>query len=131
MCCIQYNVEIHIWGWKIKMHDWWLSVIPRTKVEAWWQMSVNKLGNVFNRDGYNASHVTNRLTKYRQSSYGFGNADVLKPGATPGVQTYLCLCKCICQPTLTYGLGCMITPAIRICWLESVQGRLIKQNVST
>ena len=37
------------------------------------------LGNVFNRGGNNASHVTNRLKKCRQSFYGFGNAGMLHP----------------------------------------------------
>ena len=46
--------------------------------------SLNILGNVFNRGGNNASHVTNRLTKCRQSFYGLGNASMLYPGATPG-----------------------------------------------
>ena len=45
--------------------------------------SLNILGNVFNRGGNNASHVTNRLTKCRQSFYGLGHAGMLYPGATP------------------------------------------------
>ena len=39
--------------------------------------SLDILGNVFNRGGNNASHVTNRLTKCRQSFYGLGNAGML------------------------------------------------------
>ena len=74
--------------------------------------SLNILGNVFNQGGNNASHVTNRLTKCRQSFYGLGNAGMLYPGATPGVQAYLY--KCICQPTLTYGLECMGSTAIQM-----------------
>ena len=68
--------------------------------------SLNIIGNVFNQGGNNASHVTNKLTKCRQSYYGLGNAGMLCPGATPDVQAYLY--KCICQPTLTYGLQCMM-----------------------
>ena len=41
--------------------------------------SVNRLGNVFNRGGNNASHVTNRLTKCRQIFYGLGNAGMFIP----------------------------------------------------
>ena len=88
--------------------------------------SLNILGNVFNRGGNNASHVTNRLTKCRQSVYGLGNAGMLYSGATPDVQAYLY--KCVCQPTLTYGLECMGSTAIQICRLESAQGKLIKQS---
>ena len=65
----------------------------------------NRLIYVFNRGGNNASHVTNRLTKCRQSFYGLVNAGMLYPGATPDFQA--CLYKCICQPTSTYGLECM------------------------
>ena len=83
-------------------------------------------GIVFNRGGNNASHVTNRLTKCRQSFYGFGNAGMLYPGATPDVQAYLY--KCIYQPTLTYGLECMSSTAFQMR-LKSVQGRLIKQSL--
>ena len=82
---------------------------------------------MFNRGGNNASHVTNRLTKCRQSFYGLGSASMLYPGATPDVQAYLY--KCICQPTLTYGLECMSSTAIQMRQLESVQGRLIKQSL--
>ena len=89
--------------------------------------SLSILGNVFNRGGNNASHVTNRLTKCRQSFYGLGNAGMLYPGATPDVQAYLY--KCICQPTLTYGLECMSSTAIQMRRLESVQGRLIIQSL--
>ena len=64
--------------------------------------SLNIFGNAFNQGGNNAIHVTNRLTKCRQSFYGLGNAGMLYPEATPNVQAYLY--KCICQPTLTYGL---------------------------
>ena len=52
---------------------------------------------------------------------------MLYPGATPDVQAYLYMC--ICQPTLTYGLECMSSIAIQRDRLESVQGRLIKQNL--
>ncbi|KAK2178240.1 hypothetical protein NP493_552g01050 [Ridgeia piscesae] len=52
---------------------------------------------------------------------------MLYPGATPDVQAYLY--KCICQPTLTYGLECMSSTAIQMRRLESVQGRLIKQSL--
>ena len=48
--------------------------------------SLNILGNVFNRGGNNASHVTNRLTKCRQSFYVLRSAGMLYPGATPDVQ---------------------------------------------
>ena len=89
--------------------------------------SLNILGNVFNRGGNNASHVTNRLTKCRQSVYGLGNAGMLYPGATPDVQAHLY--KCICQPTLTYGLECMGSTAIQMRRLESAQGKLIKQSI--
>ena len=44
--------------------------------------SLNIRGNVFNRGGNNASHVTNRLTKCRQSFHVLGNAGLLYPGAT-------------------------------------------------
>ena len=71
--------------------------------------------------------VTNRLTKCRQSFYGLSNAGMLYPGGTPDVQAYLY--KCICQPTLTYGLECMSSTAFQIRQLESVQGRLIKQSL--
>ena len=89
--------------------------------------SLNILGNVFNQGGNNASHVTNRLTKCRQSFYGLGNAGMLYPGAIPGVQAYLY--KCICQPTLTYGLECMGSTAIQMRRLEFAQGKLIKQSL--
>jgi hypothetical protein len=89
--------------------------------------SLNILGNVFNRGGNNASHVTNKLTKCRQSFYVLGSTGMLFPGATPDVQAYLY--KCICQPTLTYGLECMSSTAIQMRRLESVQGRLIKQSL--
>ena len=89
--------------------------------------SLNILGNVFNQGGNNASHVTNRLTKCRQSFYGLGNAGMLYPGATTGVQAYLY--KCIGQPTLTYGLECMGSTAIQMRRLESAQGKLIKQSL--
>ena len=75
--------------------------------------SLNILGNVFNRGGNNASHVTNRLTKCRQSLYVLRSAGMLYPGATPDVQAYLY--KCICQPTLTYGLECTSSTAIQMC----------------
>ena len=89
--------------------------------------SLNILGNVFNRGGNNASHVTHKQTKCRQSCYGLGNAGMLYPGATPCVQAYLY--KCICQPTLTYGLERMSSTAIQIRRLECLQGRLIKQSL--
>ena len=79
--------------------------------------SLNILGIVFNRGGNNASHVTNRLTQCRQSFYGLGNAGILYPGATPDVPAYLY--KCVCQPTLTYGLKCMGSTAIQMRRLES------------
>ena len=82
---------------------------------------------MFNRGGNNASHVTNRLKKCRPSFYVFGNAYMLYPGATPDVQAYLY--KCICQPMLTYGLECMSSTATQMRRFESVQGRLIKQNL--
>ena len=41
--------------------------------------SLKILGNVFYRSGNNASHVTNRLTKCRQSLYGLGNAGMFIP----------------------------------------------------
>ncbi|KAK2173955.1 hypothetical protein NP493_841g00000 [Ridgeia piscesae] len=82
---------------------------------------------MFNRGGNNASHVTNRLTKCRQSFYGLGNAGVLYPGPTPDVQAYLY--KCICQPTLKFGLECISSNAIQMRRLESVQDRLIKQSL--
>ena len=87
--------------------------------------SLNIIGNVFNRCGKNASHVTNRLTKCRQSFYGLECSSMLYTGATPDVQAYLY--KCICQPTLTYGLECMSSTAIQMRRTESVQGRLIKR----
>ena len=37
---------------------------------------LNKLGDVFNRDDNNVSHVNNRLTKHRQSFYGLGSAGI-------------------------------------------------------
>ena len=83
--------------------------------------SLNILGNVFNRGGNNASHVTNRLTKYRQSFYGLVMPVCLHPGATPDVQAYFY--KFICQPTLTNGLECVSGTAIQMRRLESVQGR--------
>ena len=90
--------------------------------------SFNILGNVFNRGGNNASHVTNRLTKCRQSFYGLDNAgSLLYPRATTDVQAYLYMC--ICQPTFTYGLECMSSIAIQMRRLESVQGRLVKQSL--
>ena len=89
--------------------------------------SLNILGSVFNRNGNNASHITNRLTKCRQSFYGLGNAGMLYPGATPDVQTYLY--KCICQSTLIYGLECKGSTAIQMSRLESAQGKLIKQSL--
>ena len=52
---------------------------------------------------------------------------MLYPGATPDVQAYLY--KCICQPTLTYGLECMGSTAIQMRRLESAQGKLIKQSL--
>ena len=39
--------------------------------------SLNILGNVFTLGGNNASHVTNRLKKCRQSFYGLGNVGML------------------------------------------------------
>ena len=43
---------------------------------------------------------------------------------------FKCICiKCICQPTLTYGLECMSSTAIPMRRLESVQGSLIKQSL--
>ena len=45
--------------------------------------SHNILGNVFNPDGNNASHVTNRLPKCRRSFYGLGSTGMLYPGTTP------------------------------------------------
>ena len=49
------------------------------------------------------------------------------PGATPAVQAHLY--KCICQPTLTYGLECMSHSAAQMQKLESAQGKLIKQSL--
>ena len=54
--------------------------------------------------------------------YGLGNVGMLYPGTTPDVQAYLY--KCICQPTLTYGLECMGSTAIQMRRLESVQGSI-------
>ena len=75
------------------MHDCWkVFVIPKWRLGDKClrnEESLNILGNVFNRGGNNASHVTNRLTKSRQSFYGHGNAGMLKPGATPDVQAYI------------------------------------------
>ena len=51
----------------------------------------------------------------------------LYPGATRDVQAYLY--KCICHPTLTYGLECMGSTAIQMRRLESAQGKLIKQSL--
>ena len=115
------------------MHDCRkVSVISRPKVGLGEKCpcneeSLNILGNVFNRGGNNASHVTNRLTKCRESFYGLGNAGMLYPGATPDVQAYLY--KCICQPALTYRLECMGSTAIQMRRLESAQGNLIKQSI--
>ena len=89
--------------------------------------SLNIVGNVFNRGGNNASHVTNRLTKCKTVILYVLSAVMLFPGATPNVQEYLY--KCICQPTLTYGLECMSSTAIQMRQLESVQGSLIKQSL--
>ena len=44
---------------------------------------------MFNRDGNIASHVTNGLTKCRQSFYGLGGAGILYTEATPDVQAYV------------------------------------------
>ena len=77
--------------------------------------SLNILGNVFKRDSNNANHVTNRLTKCRQSFYELGNAGMLYPAATPDVQVYLYIG--IFQPTLTYGLECMNSTAIQMVLL--------------
>ena len=52
---------------------------------------------------------------------------LLYPGATPDVQANLY--KCICQPTLTYGLECMSNSDIQMRRLKSIQGRLIKQSL--
>ena len=82
---------------------------------------------MFNGDGNNASHVTSRLTKYRQSFYALGSASMLYPGATLDVQVYLY--KCLCQPKLTYGLVCKSSFTIQKGRLESVQSRLIKQSL--
>ena len=83
---------------------------------------------MFNRGGNNASHVTNSLTKCRQSFYGLDNAgSLLYPRATADVQAYFY--KCICHPTLKYGLECMSSTAIQMRRLESVQGRIIKQSL--
>ena len=60
--------------------------------------SLTIFGNVFNRSGNNASHVTNILTKRRHLFFGLGNVGMLYPRAIPDVQAYLY--KCICQPTL-------------------------------
>ena len=86
--------------------------------------SLNILRIVFNRD---ASHVTNRLTKCRQSFYGLGSVDILYPGAIPDVQAYVY--KCIRQPTLTDGIECMSSTNILMRRLESVQDRSIKQSL--
>jgi len=56
-----------------------------------------------------------------------GNAGMLYPEATPDVQAYLY--KCICQPTLTYGLECMGSTAIQMRWLKYALGKLIKQSL--
>ena len=58
------------------------------------QEVLNIFGNVFNRDGNKGSNLTNRLTKCKQSCYGFGSAGMLCPGATPDVPAYLYKCTC-------------------------------------
>ena len=109
------------------MHDCWKVFVILGYKCLCNEESLNILGNVFNRGGNNASHVTNRPTKCRQLFYGLDNAGMLYPGATPDVQAHLY--KCVCQPTLTYGLECMSSTAIQMRRLESVQGRLIKQSL--
>ena len=47
-----------------------------------------------------------------------GIAGMLYPGATPYIN------KCICQPTLTYGLECMSSSAIQMRRQEYVPGSL-------
>ena len=47
------------------------------------------------------------------------------PGAPPEVQAYMF--KCICQPTLTYGMKCMDYSAVQMRRIESIKGQLIKQ----
>ena len=106
---------------------------PLQKEPQWWLgnntlCTVDKLeilGNMFNREGNNSRHVDNRITKSRQSFYALGTAGMLYTGATPEVQAYLY--KCICQPTLVYGLECMSQSNVQMNRLESAQGKIIKQ----
>ena len=72
-------LPVHEW---LLLYNWYNQLNAVVK----WNGSYS---NVFNRGGNNASHVTNRLTKCRQSFYGLRNAGMLYPGATPDVQVYL------------------------------------------
>ncbi|KAK2153170.1 hypothetical protein NP493_2338g00000 [Ridgeia piscesae] len=99
--CVAYSKR---WRFKFGVEKSKVTIVEKCSLyqDLKWRLgdkSLNILGNVFNRGGNNASHVTNRLTKCRQSLYVLRSAGMLYPGATPDVQAYLY--KCICQPTLT------------------------------
>ena len=64
----------------------------------------------------------------RQSFYGFRSACITYPGSSLDVQA--CLHKCICQSTLTDGLGCVHNSTVQMRRLESVQGKLISLGLN-
>ena len=80
---------------------------------------------MFDSKGNNTSHVDNRLNKCRQSFYCLNSLGMSYPGAAPEVQAHLY--KSICQPLLTYGMGCMSYSKDQFRRMESIQCRLIKQ----
>ncbi|KAK2172618.1 hypothetical protein NP493_946g00009 [Ridgeia piscesae] len=99
--CVAYSKR---WRFKFGVEKSKVTIVGKCSLyqDPKWRLgdkSLNILSNVFNRGGNNASHVTNRLTKCRQSIYVLGSTGMLYPGTTPDVQAYLY--KCICQPALT------------------------------
>ena len=82
------------------------------------------LGNVFNSKGNNTSHVDNRLNKCRKSFYGLSSIGISYPKL---LRRYKLTYINVCQPVLTYSMGCMSNSKDQLRQMKSTQGRLIKQ----
>ena len=79
--------------------------------------------------GTNTDHVTNRISKCRQSVYGLRDSSTCMsyPGADIRIKKHLW--KTICLPTLLYGMECVPLPNSTLSRLETVQGNHIKQSL--
>ena len=85
------------------------------------------LGVSFNTKGSSSNHISNRISKCRQSFYGLRDAGMSYPGADVSIKKHLW--TTICQPTLLYGMECVALSKTILSQLETVQSNHIKQSL--